>query len=425
MARPPIDALVRKTMWRLMPIIMISYFFAFFDRINIGFAKAQLQVDLGLSNTAYGLGASLFVVGYVLFEVPSNMMLYRTGSRQWLARIMVSWGLATAAMVFTQGPLSFYALRFLIGALEAGFSPGVVFYMTLWFPASHRARANVLLFLASASAGIFGAPLAGLILHALDHVGGLRGWHWLFLFGGMPTVALGVVVWRLLDNRPEDARWLSDEEKALLAAHIAPAAPAPGHSLGAALATPGFLLLAGLYFLIQTASYGLNFWGPDLIRSAGIADPAKVGLFAAIPYICGAVSMIVVARRADASGERRGAVIGCMVLSAFGFAGAGLFAHQLIPLLLSLALIGAGVVAAVPSFWSLPPRLLAGAGAAGGIALINTIGQMGGIVSPIAIGWIKDTTGSATNGLYLIALVSLGAAATLFFTANKHLRAIG
>lgn len=406
------DLLVRRVMWRLMPLIMVSYFFAFFDRINIGFAKAALQADLGLSNTAYGLGASLFVVGYVLCEVPSNMMLYRSGSRQWLARIMVSWGLATAAMIFVHAPWAFYALRFVIGALEAGFSPGILFYMTLWFPASHRGRANSLLFLASACSGIIGGPIAGLILSGADGALGLAGWNWLFLFGGLPTVVLGLVVLRFLDNRPQEARWLTDQEKASLLAQIGEGRGARhDHSLIDAIRTPGFLLLGLIYCLIQIASYGLNFWAPDLIRNAGLGSARLIGLLAAVPYLCGAIGMVLLARRADATGGRKWAVTLCLRIAALGFIGAGIFARQPALLVVSLGLTGMGVVASVPCFWALPPRLVSGAGAAGGIALINTLGQIGGIVSPIMVGWIKDLTGSATPALYLIAGLCLLCAA--------------
>lgn len=419
---PDADRVVRKAMWRLMPLVMISYFFAFFDRINIGFAKTQLQIDLGLSNTAYGLGASLFVVGYVLFEVPSNLMLHRVGSRQWLARIMVSWGLATAAMVFAAGPVSFYALRFLIGALEAGFSPGVIYFMTLWFPPSYRGRANSLLFLASAGSGIFGAPIAGLILGHLDGAAQLAGWQWLFLFGGVPTVILGLVVLRFLDNHPEEAGWLDARERRLLLAEIGEGPRGAGHSFGGAIRTRGFLLLACAYFLIQVASYGLNFWGPDLIRSSGITDPLAIGLMVAVPYLCGAVTMVVLARRCDASGRRLGAVVACLLAAAVGFFAAALFAHQTWLVLLALALIGSGVVASIPSFWALPPRLMQGVGAAGGIALINTIGQLGGVISPVMVGWTKDSFGSTAPALFGIAATSALAAALLYLLAPSDLR---
>jgi sugar phosphate permease len=293
-------AMCRRTAWRIMPLIMICYFFAFFDRINISFAKFQLQSDLGLSDTAYGLGAGLFVVGYVLFEVPSNLILYRVGARRWIARIMISWGLATAAMVFVHTEWQFYALRALIGAMEAGFAPGVLYYLTLWFPASYRGRVTSMLFVASAFSGLVGAPLSGLVLGHLDGALGLRGWHWLFLLGGLPCVALGLVVLTYLKDRIEDAGWLSKAEQLTLGARIAQQHKAVGdHSLLSALRTPGFLMLGLVYFLIQVGSYGLNFWAPHLIRAAGTTDPTRIGLLTAAPYVCGAISMVVVGRMSD------------------------------------------------------------------------------------------------------------------------------
>jgi MFS family permease len=397
-------SLIRKVTWRLMPLVMICYFFAFFDRINIGFAKAALTADLGISNSAYGLGASLFVVGYVLFEVPGNMMLYRVGARRWIARIMISWGIATALMVFVSTTWQFYALRFLIGACEAGFAPGILFYLTTWFPTSHRGRITALLFVASACSGIIGAPIAGQILAHLNGVAGLSGWHWLFLFGGVPCVGLGFVVLRFLDNQVEDARWLSASEKHALRQTIVRTEQAgKGHSMLAALKSPGVLLLGLIYFLIQVASYGLNFWAPDLIRTAGGGSPALVGLLTAVPYICGVIFMVAIGRHSDRTGERRFYVAGCLLAGAIGFTAAGVFAHSVAMLVIALGVIGAGIVAAIPAFWALPPKLLAGAGAAGGIALINTLGQLGGIVSPVMVGAIKDSAGSATPALYAIA----------------------
>ena len=257
-----LKAIISKVAWRLMPLIMICYLFAFFDRINISFAKFQLQSDLGFSDTAYGLGASLFVIGYVLFEVPSNLMLYKVGARRWIARIMISWGIATSAMVLVGNEWQFYALRFIIGAMEAGFAPGVLYYLTLWFPASHRGRITSMLFLASAFSGLVGAPLSGLVLGHMDGVFGVRGWHWLFLLGGLPCIVLGLLVLKLLKDQIEDAGWLSASEKSLLANRIHRAAPhaGAGRSLFDAIRTPGFLMLGLIYFLIQVASYGLNFW---------------------------------------------------------------------------------------------------------------------------------------------------------------------
>jgi MFS family permease len=407
-----------------MPLIMICYLFAFFDRINISFAKFQLQGDLGLSDTAYGLGASLFVVGYVLFEVPSNMLLYKVGARRWIARIMISWGLATALMVFVQVEWQFYALRFLIGAMEAGFAPGVLYYLTLWFPASFRGRITSLLFLASAFAGLVGAPFSGLILGGMDGVLGVRGWHWLFVLGGLPCVALGLVVLTQLKDRIDDAGWLSSAEKSFLHGRIAGVDQhGKGHSLLAAIKTPGFLMLGLIYFLIQVGSYGLNFWAPHLIRSAGTHNPAVIGLLTAVPYICGALCMVAVGRLSDRSGERRKFVIGLMLLASLGFCCAGIFDKQTGMLMVALGLMGAGVVAAIPAFWALPPKLVTGAGAAGGIALINTLGQLGGIVSPVMVGRIKDLTGSTTPALYVIAAMTLLCALLLGFALPDKLRA--
>ncbi|MEB0043577.1 MFS transporter [Pseudomonas sp. MH10] len=417
-------ALISKVAWRLMPLITVCYLFAFFDRINISFAKFQLQTDLSLSDTAYGLGAGLFVVGYVLFEVPSNMMLYKVGARRWIARIMMSWGVATALMVFVNTEWQFYALRFVIGAMEAGFAPGVLFYLTLWFPQHYRGRITSMLFLASAFAGLFGAPISGLVLGHLDGVMNMRGWHWLFLLGGLPCIALGLLVLVVLKDKIADAHWLTAPEKNYLSSRIAHHEPHKSGSLLAALKLPGFLMLGLIYFLIQVASYGLNFWAPQLIRSAGTESPVMIGLLTAIPYICGAISMVVVGRLSDASGERRKYVAGLVVLGAIGFFSAGVFADHTVFLIVALSLLGAGIVASIPAFWALPPKLLAGAGAgaAGGIAVINTLGQFGGIVSPVMVGRIKDLTGSTTPALYVIGIACLLAAVLLMWALPAKLR---
>ncbi|WMY11382.1 MFS transporter [Paraburkholderia phenoliruptrix] len=418
-------AIIRKVAWRLMPLIMICYLFAFFDRINISFAKFQLQSDLGLSDTAYGLGASLFVIGYVLFEVPSNLFLYKVGARRWIARIMISWGLATAAMVFVNNEWQFYGLRFVIGAMEAGFAPGVLYYLTLWFPPSHRGRITSMLFLASAFSGLVGAPLAGLVIGHMNGVFGMPGWHWLFLLGGLPCVLLGYLVLKLLKDRIDDAHWLSSAEKSFLAGQIAEQSrhPQTGHSFLGAIRTPGFLTLGLVYFLIQVASYGLNFWAPHLIRVAGTHNPTLIGLLTAVPYVCGAICMVVVGRLSDASGERRKFVFGLLVMSAIGFFAAGFFDKQTGFLIVALAVMGAGVVASIPAFWALPPKLVTGAGAAGGIALINTLGQLGGIVSPIMVGRVRDLTGSTTPALYVIGAMSLICAVIVLRGLPESLRA--
>lgn len=412
-------SVVRKVAWRLMPLIMVCDFFAFFDRINISFAKFPLQRDLALSNTAYGLGASLFVVGYVVFEVPSNFMLYRVGARRWIARIMISWGLATAAMVFVRAEWQFYSLRFVIGAMEAGFAPGVLYYMTLWFPAAFRGRITALFFVASACSGIIGAPIAGFVLGYADGALSLAGWQWLFLTGGLPCLLLGILVLLRFDDRVEDARWLTDAEKATLGGTLQRQTAAIGeHSFARALLMPGVLLLGLVYFLIQVGSYGLNFWGPDLIKTAGAGNPTLIGLLTAMPYVCGAVTMVVVGRLLDRSGERTRYVAGLIIAGGLGFLSAGVFDHNVVLLLASLAVLGAGIVA----FWALPPKIVTGVGAAGGMALINTLGQLGSIVSPTAVGWIKDATGSTTPALFAIGLLCLLCGGLLLFAMPEALR---
>jgi MFS family permease len=402
-----LSAVVRKAAWRIMPIIMTCYMFAFFDRIIISFAKFQLQADLALSDTAYGLGAGLFSVGYILFEVPSNIMLYKVGARRWLARIMISWGVATMIMMFVSTEWQFYAVRFVVGAAEAGFAPGVIYFLTLWFPAIYRGRVMSYMFLASACAGLLGGPMSGLILRFMDGVFGESGWHWLFIAGGAPCIFLGFVLLNRLDNQIADAKWLSQSEKDILSSSIAEEGKKTpsSHSLIDVLKAPGFLTLGLIYFLIQIGSYGLNFWTPHLIKMAGAQDPIVIGGLSAAPYICGALTMLVIGRLSDASGERRKYVALCLIAAAAGFASAAIFAEQPIALVLALSVTGAGIVSSVPAFWALPPKLVTGVGAAGGIALINTLGQFGGIVSPLMVGRISDATGSTNLALYVIAFL--------------------
>jgi MFS family permease len=326
-------------------------------------------------------------------------------------------------MVFVNAEWQFYVLRFLIGAMEAGFAPGVLFYLTLWFPVAYRGRITSTLFLASAFAGLLGAPVAGLVLSHLDGALGLAGWHWLFLVGGLPCVVLGGLVFKVLKDRIEDAGWLTREEQALLSSRISEQNRSIGsHSLLDALKTPGFLTLGLVYFLIQVASYGLNFWAPHLIRTSGSTNPTVIGLLTAVPYLCGAVAMVVVGKLSDAMGERRKFVVGLITLAAIGFFAAGFFDKSTAWLVVALGVMGAGVVASIPAFWALPPKLVTGAGAAGGIALINTLGQLGGIVSPVMVGRIKDITGSTTPALYVIGSLSLVCAAILLYALPATLR---
>ncbi len=420
------DDLFSKIKWRIIPLLMVCLLFAWFDRINIGFVKFDLQHSFPLSNTAYGLGASLFVLGYILFEVPSNLMLYRVGARRWFARILITWGLASAAMMFVRNETQFYVLRFIIGAAEAGFTPGIFYYLTTWFPAQQRGRVYGVLYQAVALSGILGAPISGLILGHFNGLGGLPAWNWVFLLGGIPCVFLGfLVLFRLQDNF-EDVTWLSVDEKdrlrRALVARLPDAEAVQAGSLSRALRSPGFLVVALVWFLTQIAAFGMNFWIPHIVRDSGITNRVSIGLITAIPYLCGAVAMLVIGSIADRIGNRRMVFFGCMIMTGIGFFAAGLFEKNTLSVIVSLALIGAGVLTAYTTFWSLPPKVVTGAAAAGGIAVINSVGQLGGIVSPVMVGKIIDVTGSITPALYLIGGVCAVCAFVTFFLFPKSLR---
>jgi MFS family permease len=420
------EKLFSKIKWRIIPLLMICLLFAWFDRINIGFVKFDLQHSFPLSNAAYGLGASLFVCGYILFEVPSNMMLYRVGARRWFARILITWGLASAAMMFVRSETTFYVLRFIIGAAEAGFTPGIFYYLTTWFPASQRGRVYGVLYQAVALSGVLGAPLSGLVLAHFDGLGGLPAWNWVFLSGGIPCVFLGVLVLFRLDDNYEGVKWLSAGEKECLRLalvdHRPQAQELQAGSLRRALCSSGFQVVALVWFLTQIAAFGMNFWIPHIVRDSGFTNRVVIGLITAIPYLSGAVAMLVVGSIADRLGNRRMVFFGCMIATSIGFFAAGLFERNTLSLIVSLALIGAGVLTAYTTFWSLPPKVVTGAAAASGIALINCVGQMGGIVSPVMVGKIIDVTGSITPALYLIGCVCAVCALVTFFLFPKALR---
>lgn len=416
--------LMLKVKLRVIPLIIVCYLFAWFDRINISFAKFHLQKELALSDTAYGIGAALFVVGYVAFEIPSNLFLFKVGPRKWIARIMISWGIATACMVFVRSETQFYVARFIIGAMEAGFAPGVLYYLSTWFPAKHRGRVTGLLFLALAASGVLGAPLSGFILGHFDGVGGIPAWHWIFLCGGLPCILLGIIVLFRLDDRVEDATWLTSEEKILLRSKLdADAKKVVSHSFLGALKSPAFLILSLAYFLVQIASYGMNFWMPQLLRTSGVRDATTIGLLTALPYLFGGVAMLLVGRLGDRTGDRRMTFAGSMLLTAIGFFGAGIFEHNTVALTIALIVLGVGMLSTVSTFWTLPPKVVTGVGAAGGIALISSIGQLGGIVSPVMVGRISDLTGSTTPALYTIVGLSLLCVAITVWVFPAELRA--
>ncbi|WP_300727160.1 MFS transporter [Pseudomonas sp.] len=410
------DALYRKVNWRIIPLFIVCFLFAYLDRVNISFAKLEMQSDLGFSDTVYGLGASLFFVGYFLFEVPSNVLLHKIGARMWIARIMVSWGITSACMMFVDSEFWFYTLRFLIGVMEAGFVPGVLFYFTQWYPGNRRARVNAYFKSSICLCGIVGGPLAGFILGHFDGVYGMAGWKWLFLLEGLPSVLLGFVVLWLLSDRIEDAPWLSVEEKKVLLARMA-SEPKPESSSAFSdiWKHPTTYVMSAIYLCLVMALTGLLFWMPQLIKSAGVADTFDIGLLTMIPYLVAAAGNLVIGNSSDKRGERRWHMAGCALLTAAGYLLCAWFPGQLLPLMVGMSMVLTGIIAWMPIFWTIPPRFLTGLAAAAGIALINSLGQLGGIIAPFMVGRIKDLSGSATPALYVLSMVCLLATALVIW----------
>ena len=418
----PHDVLYNKVSWRLVPFLLLCFVVAYMDRVNIGFAKLQMQADLGLSDTVYGVGAGIFFVAYFLFEVPSNLLMTRTGARRWIARIMVSWGLISGAMMLVHSAASFYLLRFLLGLAEAGFFPGVILYLTYWYPAHRRARIVALFMSGVALAGVIGGPLSGWIMTACAGWHGLAGWQWLFMLEGLPSVFIGIWTLFYLDDDIRSARWLPEPDKRTLELAIvaeADAKPNSSSSISVAFRDGRIWLLAIVYFAFVMGLYGISFWLPQLIKNTGVRDVFDIGLLTTVPYGVAAVVMVLVARHSDRSGERRWHTAGAALAGAAGLVVSALYADNTVVALAALSVATAGVLSTFPMFWSLPTALLSGTAAAAGIALINSIGNLAGFVSPYLVGVIRDATHSTAMGLYLIAF-SLVAGALLVLVAGAR-----
>jgi D-galactonate transporter len=404
------DALYSKVTWRLIPFLMFCYIAAYLDRVNVGFAKLSMLADLGFSEFIYGTGAGIFFIGYFFFEVPSNLIMRRVGARVWIARIMITWGIISACFLFVTTPFMFYTLRFLLGVAEAGFYPGVIMYLTQWYPAHRRARVVALFMTAIPMSGIFGGPLSGAIMESMDGVSGWQGWQWLFFLEALPSLVLGVLVFLFLDDGIRSARWLSADEQATLERNLDSdrVAHAPHASL-ASVATDGRVwLLSIIYFACAMGQYTLNFWMPTIIRGFGIQNALNIGLLSAVPYIGTIVAMLVLGRTADRTRERRWHVTGCLLVAAAGLAVIPSTGSANVPIaMIVLTITAAAMITAAPLFWSLPTAFLGGVAAAAGIAGINSIGNLGGYVSPSVVGWLKDTTGSTAAGIYVTAVVVL------------------
>jgi ACS family tartrate transporter-like MFS transporter len=397
---------VERVIRRLIPFIFICYVVAYIDRVNIGFATEELQRDLGLSDAAYGLGGGLFFLGYCLFEIPSNLILDRVGARIWIARIMILWGLVSMAMMFIVGQWSFYAMRVLLGIAEAGFFPGMVLYLTYWVPAADRARAGALFMTAAPVAVLIGAPLSESLL-ALDGWLGLAGWQWLFLVEGFPAVVLGVIALVFLTDRPEQAQWLTPPQREWLGRTMAEERKAreshhPGSHL-AALLNGRVLLICLIYFLNTLVTYGVFLWLPRILRDASGYRGASLSAITALPFVVALVGMVLIGRHSDRTGERKWHVAACALTGATGLLLA-VWAGTNVPLIvLSFALSQLGQRSVQGVFWAIPPIFLGGTAAAAGIALINSVGNLGGFVGPTVMGWLRGASGGYGPGLLVLA----------------------
>lgn len=405
-------AVYRKVTARLLPILMICYLAAYLDRVNIGFARLQMVADLRFSETVYGLGAGIFFIGYFLFEVPSNLILHRVGARVWIGRIMISWALVSAAFMFVRTPLMFYSLRFLLGVAEAGFFPGIILYLTYWYPGGRRARIMALFMVAIPVSGISGGPLSGWILETLAGARGLTGWQWLFLLEALPALVMGVAVMLLLDNGIRAARWLSEEEKQILERNLeADTSAIPTHgSLGAVARDRRLWRMCLIYFSCVVGQYGLTFWLPVLIQSAGVRDVLAIGLLTAVPYAAAVVAMVLCGWSADARRERRWHTAGPMLAGAAALSASVLAGTHTWVAMICLSIAAAGILTSAPLFWSLPTAILRDAAAAAGIAAINSVGNLGGFVGPYLMGGLKDLTHGTAAGLVSVSVVLVAGA---------------
>jgi ACS family tartrate transporter-like MFS transporter len=405
-------ATLAKVAWRLLPFLLLLYVIAWIDRVNIGFAALQMNADLGFSAAVYGFGAGVFFIGYALFEVPSNLILVRVGARLWIARIMITWGVISVAMMYVEGPVSFYTLRFLLGVAEAGFLPGIIYYLGTWFPAAERARAISWFMLAIPLSTVVGAPLAGMLLQ-LDGWHGLEGWQWLFLLEGLPAVVLGFVVLGYLTDRPEQAQWLTPAEREWLAERMRTeqraAAERHGFGLRAALTHPTVWLLGLILFACQCGSYGLTLWIPQIVQGlSGMSDLA-VSMISALPYVAAAIGMIAIGSSSDRTGERFMHIAIPSAIGALGFIAAAFLTSPVLGMI-ALTVAAVGDLGTRGPFWALPTRFLTGSAAAAGIGLINTMASLGGFVGPNVVGLARQVTGSFAGGLVFLALLLFAAA---------------
>jgi MFS transporter, ACS family, tartrate transporter len=422
-------ALYAKISWRLIPYMFLLYIVAYMDRVNVGFAAMDMQRDLSFSNTVYGTGAGIFFLGYALCDLPSSLILRWVGTRVWIARIMISWGVVSACMMGVSSPGSFYLLRFLLGVAEAGFVPGMLLYLTYWFPSHERARAVAKFMTATSLAGVVGAPLSSALLK-MDGVAGLHGWQWLFLFEGVPTVLIGISVLFVLKDGPEVADWLTPEERTWLKSELRQDQELYGaaqhHNLLDAFRLRAVWVMAGVYIIIQVGVYIVNLWMPlilsGLARGEGSGDASLIARYATVPYVLAAIFTVGVGWSSDRWNERRGHIACCLAVAAGGFAWAAR-AQNISAALCAMSLVTIGLLSTMGPFWALTTRMIGGAAAAGGVAVITTVGAVGGGLGPYVTGRLRDATHSFAGGLYLTGgLVVLAAMLSLAARRPRRLK---
>jgi D-galactonate transporter len=415
------DAVFRKVILRIVPFLMLCYVVSYLDRVNVGFAKLSMSADVGFSEAAFGLGAGLFFIGYFLFEVPSNILLQKFGARVWISRIMITWGLVSAAFMFVQNETSFYVLRFLLGFAEAGFYPGVILYCTYWFPSQRRAKVIALFMSAIPIAGIFGNPLSGWIVNTFHGSAGMAGWQWMFVLEAIPAVLIGIWCLFYLDRDVRSAKWLSDDEKAVVERAIAEdsAHKSVHGKVLDGFKEPKVWLMAFIYFCFVMGQYALTFWMPTFVESTGVADAWTIGLLSAVPYITALIAMNLFGRSADRRRERRWHLVVPALMGTVGFSMIPFVHGSTFLSLVALSIAAAGVLTCAPLFWSLPTSFLGGTAAAAGIAVINSVGNLAGFVSPYMIGAIVDATDSTDVPMFVLA-ASLVIGALAVLSTNKN-----
>lgn len=411
------NAVYRKVLWRIMPFLMLCYIVAFIDRANIGFAKLHFITDLGFNDAIYGIGAGIFYVGYILFEVPSNMVLHKNGVRQTLLRIMLLWGVFSAGMAFMQTSTHFYVMRFLLGAAEAGMFPGMLLYLTYWVPLNRRARFNALFTASIPLAGMLGGPLSGWLMHTFEGVAGMKGWQWMFIIEGLPACALGLVAYFYLQDGPASAKWLTPAQKNIITEDLAKSVSVRKnggeHSYMDAIRDPKLYWLSGMGIAVLVSTGGVFFWLPTIIRKSGIDNVMTIGILSVIPFLIALIVQYLNARHSDRTGERRWHVAIPAFCAAIGWASLPSVQGNVPLSLLMLTLATAGTLGLTGPFWTLPSSFLSGKAAAGGIALLSTFAGLGSVFSPMLVGWLSSTTGSLAMGQYYFAALMLFGAVTL------------